>query len=50
MLSGNIEISKALDEEKRKACARIGITLIEVPYFWDKSKESLLQMIEAKTK
>jgi hypothetical protein len=29
------------DNEKRQVCAQKGITLIEVPYWWDKTKRSL---------
>lgn len=35
------------DAEKRRACAAMGITLIEVPYWWDHSKAKLEQIIEA---
>lgn len=30
---------------KRKACAEQGITLIEIPYWWDKSKASVIASI-----
>jgi hypothetical protein len=33
------------DEEKRLACKMAGITLIEVPYWWDFEKESLMASI-----
>lgn len=32
---------QALDAEKRAACERAGISLVEVPYWWDYKKESL---------
>jgi hypothetical protein len=34
------------DREKREACHEKGITLVEVPYWWDDSKESLLATIQ----
>jgi hypothetical protein len=33
------------DEEKRLACQKSGITLIEIPYWWDFKKESLIATI-----
>ncbi len=33
------------DQEKRLACSQKGITLIEIPYWWDHSKQSLLATI-----
>ena len=33
------------DEEKKRACAKAEITLIEVPYWWDRTKESLAATI-----
>ncbi len=35
----------ARDETKRKACSQYGITLIEIPYWWDKTRRSLVEMI-----
>jgi len=34
------------DVEKREACAKANITLIEVPYWWDFKKESLMSTIQ----
>jgi hypothetical protein len=34
------------DEEKRKACKKANLTLVEVPYWWDNSKESLAATIQ----
>jgi len=34
------------DEEKKKACKKFGITLIEIPYWWDQTKESLQTSIQ----
>ncbi len=36
---------KARDKEKRRLAADYGISLVEVPYWWDKQKESLVEMI-----
>lgn len=38
---GDAKDFKARDEFKRQACLREGITLIEVPYWWDYSADSL---------
>jgi hypothetical protein len=36
------------DVEKREACKMNGITLIEIPYWWDKKRESLEATIHSK--
>lgn len=33
------------DLEKKNACEKLNITLIQVPYWWDRKKESLLSTI-----
>src|SRR5690348_2195925 len=33
---------KERDAQKRKACLSRGITLIEIPYWWDRSKSQIL--------
>lgn len=33
------------DREKKKACQKYGITLVEVPFWWDGTKESLLATV-----
>ena len=44
---GNLWSQKSKDEEKRIACKDKGITLIEIPYWWDKEKSSLMATIQA---
>ena len=44
-LFGSNETQKVRDEEKRMACKRAGITLIEIPYWWDRSKTSIAATI-----
>ncbi len=39
-------IFKKRDAEKLLLCEQIGTTLIQVPYFWDRKKESLMKMIK----
>lgn len=34
------------DLEKKEMCLHKGITLIEVPFWWNGSKESLIRMIQ----
>eukprot|EP01126_Amoeba_proteus_P048742 TRINITY_DN5656_c0_g1_i8.p2 TRINITY_DN5656_c0_g1~~TRINITY_DN5656_c0_g1_i8.p2 ORF type:complete len:261 (+),score=63.65 TRINITY_DN5656_c0_g1_i8:875-1657(+) len=34
------------DEQKRKLCHEAGITLVEIPYFWDRSKKSLIEALQ----
>jgi hypothetical protein len=43
-LQGHPEEQQRRDAEKRIKCDEVGITLIEVPYWWDRSssKEKLL--------
>jgi len=33
------------DKVKQMGCSNIGISLIEVPYWWDEKEESLLDLI-----
>lgn len=37
------------DSEKKEACKKAGITLIEVPYWWDGTEEDLRKFIEEQT-
>lgn len=39
-----------LDQNKRELCRREGITLIEVPFWWDFSTSSLVTTIQEKRK
>jgi len=45
---GSLQFQKMRDKEKREKCERSGITLIEVPYWWDGKKESLMATINKK--
>ena len=42
---GNKWSQKLMDEEKRRACEENGITLIEIPYWWNKERSSLMATI-----
>lgn len=42
-----LKVVQALDEQKRRACGAKNLTLIEVPYWWDRSEAELKKMIEA---
>jgi len=33
------------DKEKRDKCEKNGITLINIPYWWDLKKESVLELL-----
>src|SRR5689334_12803883 len=45
---GNKWSQKERDNEKRLACEEKRITLIEIPYWWDREKSSLMATIHAK--
>lgn len=40
-----LEFIQAKDSQKREACASEGITLIEIPYWWDRERDSLIATI-----
>jgi hypothetical protein len=40
-LWGALDLQKKKDEEKRQACKKNGITLIEIPFWWDGRSNSL---------
>jgi len=42
------EKSREMDEEKERLCGVHGISLIQVPYFWNEKKESLRDLIVQK--
>ncbi len=44
-LYGSPELHQQRDQEKRALCQRARITLIEIPYWWNKEKGSLLATI-----
>jgi len=43
--AGSLNLRKEIDSAKQLACAQIGLTLVEVPYWWDMQQDSLLQLI-----
>lgn len=44
-LNGPVDIQQTRDQAKKAQCQELGITLIEIPYWWDRSKTSLLATI-----
>lgn len=44
-LYGTTSDQQKRDQDKRDACKEIGITLIEIPYWWDRKKDSLIATI-----
>eukprot|EP01114_Cavostelium_apophysatum_P021826 TRINITY_DN7718_c0_g1_i1.p1 TRINITY_DN7718_c0_g1~~TRINITY_DN7718_c0_g1_i1.p1 ORF type:complete len:570 (+),score=80.59 TRINITY_DN7718_c0_g1_i1:26-1735(+) len=40
-----VKDQKLRDSEKRQACVAIGISLIEIPFWWDRTKETLVAII-----
>ncbi len=44
---GTPEAQQLRDQAKRAACVMAGITLIEIPYWWDNKKDSLMASIHA---
>lgn len=42
---GNAWSQRERDSEKRRACSEKGITLIEIPFWWDRDKSSLVATI-----
>ena len=45
IIFGNIETRQLKDNEKRNLCQKAQIYLIEIPYWWNKRKESLVRTI-----
>jgi len=43
---GQVLVYKNRDQEKHQACKSTGITLLEVPYWWKRDKESVLEIIK----
>lgn len=41
----SMEERRRKDDEKKLACKKAGITLIEVPYYWNGTREALIEMI-----
>jgi len=44
-LFGDTESHKRRDNDKRQECNSLGITLIEVPYWWQRDKDSILKVL-----
>jgi hypothetical protein len=44
-LYGSSEHQRAKDMEKQQRCKQEGITLIHIPYWWDKQKSSLVATV-----
>ncbi len=44
----SVRLYEQRDEEKRQACRSQCITLVEVPYWWDHSVDSLVSSIQQK--
>ena len=42
---GSLELYQARDNEKKKLCEEHNIQLVTVPYWWDKSSDSLSKFI-----
>ena len=38
-------VYRSRDEDKRMACSEHGVTLVDIPYWWDKEKSSLVATI-----
>jgi len=45
-LFGDLKYRKELDKERDKACGSMGITYIEVPYWWQRDKESIVVVLQ----
>jgi len=42
---GDVKSHKELDNEKRFACDYHNITYLEVPYWWQNNKESIIELV-----
>jgi len=45
VLFGDVKSHQARDEERREVCKYLAMTLIEVPYWWQRDKESILSLL-----
>jgi len=43
---GESSVTQKRDREKKKICEEKGITLIEIPFWWDRKKDSLIATIQ----
>jgi len=42
---GEVELHKYRDNEKQEACKCLGLTLLEIPYWWKRDLESIIEML-----
>jgi len=45
LMFGDVESRKERDLERHKACNSIGITFIEVPYWWQRDEDSIISIL-----
>lgn len=46
LMLGEVSERQFKDQQKRNECERLGISLIEIPFWWDRRKESLIEFIK----
>src|SRR5690349_7901399 len=46
-LHGSPDDNKKRDAQKRRACKEAGITLIEIPFWWDREQDSIAATIHS---
>jgi len=43
---GDVRPNKSRDSEKRAACKPLGITIVDVPYWWQRDKQSIIAILD----